>query len=90
MVRDFTDDVCTFIDTHEDMELTNYSGIIENCGIKLGIVDVSKLDVSDLDAQCVLALIVGNIRADRFCEGALLDSFNNGCILRWLERLEQF
>ena len=35
-----------------------------------------------------MALIVGAIRADRFCEGALLSFFNNGCIIKRLERLE--
>ena len=44
-------------------------------------------DVSNLNAQCVLALIMGAVRAERFCDGALLDSFKSGCILKWLERL---
>jgi len=44
-------------------------------------------DVSDLNAQCVLALIMGAVRAERFCDGALLDFFKSGCILKWLERL---
>jgi len=36
----------------------------------------------------VLALLMSVVRADRFCEGVLYEFFKNGCILRWLERLE--
>ena len=32
-------------------------------------------DEMSLDAQCILALIMGAIRVDRFCEGALLSFF---------------
>ena len=45
--------------------------------------------VDDLDAQCVLALILGAIRADRFYSGIFLHFLKCGAILRWLERLEE-
>ncbi|WP_373738269.1 DUF6508 domain-containing protein [Jeotgalibaca porci] len=45
-------------------------------------------DVSSLNAQCVLALLMGAVRAERFCDGALLDFFKSGYILKWLERLQ--
>lgn len=45
-------------------------------------------DVSDLNAQCVLAFIKGAVRAERFCDGALLDFLKSGCMLKWLERLK--
>jgi hypothetical protein len=44
-------------------------------------------DADKLDAQCVLALIMAAIRADRFSEGALLTFFEDCTILRWLKRL---
>jgi hypothetical protein len=50
---------------------------------------MEKADVSDLNAQCVLSLVMGAIRAERFCDGALLDFFESGCILKWLERLNE-
>ena len=46
-------------------------------------------DVSEMDAKSVIALLIGAVRADRFCEGALFGFFKNGCILRWLSRLEE-
>ena len=46
-------------------------------------------DVSSLDAQCVMALVMGVIRADRFFEGTLLDFLKDGSICKWLRRLDE-
>ncbi|MBQ7614370.1 MAG: hypothetical protein IJU77_04950 [Butyrivibrio sp.] len=46
-------------------------------------------DVSKLDTQAVLALLLGAIRAERFCDGALLGLLESGAILRWLKRLQE-
>lgn len=45
-------------------------------------------DILNLNAQCVFALIMGAVRAGRFCDGALLDFFESGSVLKWLERLK--
>ena len=45
-------------------------------------------DEMSLDVQCILALIMGAIRVDRFCEGALLSFFEDGYIVKWLKRLK--
>jgi hypothetical protein len=50
---------------------------------------MSEADVSGADVTCVLALLVGAVRAERFCDGALLRFFREGCIRRWLERLKE-
>lgn len=42
-----------------------------------------------MDGQCVTALIVAVIRADRFSEGTLLNSFKEGYITKWLKRLKE-
>ena len=47
-----------------------------------------KAEVDHLDAQCIIALILGAIRADRFSEGTLLAFLKDGTIVRWLERLK--
>ena len=52
------------------------------------IIIIKNTDISKLNTQCVLALLMSVVRADRFCEGVLYEFFKNGCILRWLERLE--
>ena len=50
---------------------------------------MSEADVSSLDGQCIMALIMGAVRAERFCDGALLRFFREGCIRKWLERLKE-
>ena len=45
--------------------------------------------VEDLDARCVCALLVGAVRAERFCDGALLSFFKDGSVRCWLNRLKE-
>ena len=45
-------------------------------------------DAKVLDPQCLTALIMGIIRADRFNDGVLLEFFRTGKILEWLEMIE--
>lgn len=49
---------------------------------------MAKTEVDNLDAKCVVALIYGAIRAERFCDGAILAFLKDGTIVRWLERLK--
>ena len=42
-----------------------------------------------LDAECILALLLGAVRADRFSDGALLSFIRNGSIEKWLLRLKE-
>lgn len=87
MVNNFIDDVYTFEESNKDMELTCYEDILKDNGLEWDSESMKNADVSNLNAQCVLALIMGAVRAERFCDGALLDFFKSGCILKWLERL---
>ena len=89
MVRDFTDDVYSFVETHEEMGLNHYSDILKANGIKWGTDSMSTAVVENLDAKCVLTMILGAVRAERFCDGALLGFFENGSVARWLERLKE-
>ena len=88
MVHRFIDDVYDFSDNNKDFELTRYGEILERNGLEWGSKSMSEADVSSLDAQCVMALIMGAVRAERFCDGALLGFFKDGSIRRWLERLK--
>ena len=88
MVHRFIDDVYDFSDNNKDLELTRYGEILERNGLEWGSKSMSEADVSSLDAQCVMALIMGAVRAERFCDGALLGFFKDGSIRRWLERLK--
>lgn len=46
-------------------------------------------DVSAADGRCVMAMLMGAVRAERFCDGALLSMFKKNSIQRWLERLKE-
>lgn len=83
-VNNFVHDVYAFERANKYMELTNYRDIL-----KKNNIDVKNVDVSSLDEQCVMALLIGVLRADRFGEGTLLKFFKNGSILKWLERLAE-
>lgn len=70
------------------MGLNRYQDILKKNDLEFDVKSIISVDVSDLNAQCVLALIMRGIRADRFSEGTLLEFLNNGCILIWLKRLD--
>ncbi|WP_416806981.1 DUF6508 domain-containing protein [Bacillus safensis] len=87
-VRHFIEDVYTFAEQHQELELTRYREILKENGIEGGTNDMENVDISNLNAQCVLALIMGVVRAERFCEGAVFNFFKSGRMLKCLERLD--
>ena len=89
IVHHFIKDVYDFEEKNKDFELTRYGEILEKNGLEWGSKSMSEADVSSLDGQCVMALIMGAIRAERFCDGALLGLFKDGSIKKWLERLKE-
>jgi len=68
------------------MNLTRYGDILKDNGIEWDTESMKNADVSISNVQCIGA-IMGAVRAERFCNGALLDFFKSGYILKWLERL---
>ena len=90
IVHNFIDDVYVFEERNKDMELTRYGDILKDYDIEWDIESMKNADVSIVSVQCVLALIMGAVRAERFCDGALLEFFKNGYILKWLERLKAY
>jgi len=88
-VRELEHAVYEFDKKNPDMELHNYGAILEANGIEWGTRSMEAANVSNMDAQVVLALLLGAIRAERFCDGALLGFLESGAILRWLKRLQE-
>lgn len=89
LIHHFIDDVYKFNDDNKDFRLNRYGEILEQNGLEWSAKSMSQADVSQLDARCVMALIIGAIRAERFCDGALLGFFEDGSIRKWLERLKE-
>ena len=85
MVDRFVANVYALVDEYPEWTLTSYGKILE----QNGITSMRDAIVDDLDAQCIGALLVGAVRAERFCDGALMSFFKNGSITRWLKRLKE-
>ena len=89
VIREFEDAVYAFEEEHPEFQLNHYSDLLLLDGIHWEINSMSKADVSQMRGQMVMALIIGAIRAERFCTGALNKFYELGCIQRWLQRLAE-
>ena len=85
-IDEFASAVREFIDTHPEMNLNHFKDILNTNNIDT--MKIKEIDVSVLDGQCVCAMIVANVLAEKFCEGAILDSCKDGSFLKWLNYLK--
>ena len=88
-VKELERAVYRFADNHKEYELNRYADILKSSGIEWQQKSMSEADVSNADAQLIMALLIGALRAERFCEGAMLSFCEDGSILRWLNRLKE-
>ena len=89
-IKDFIIAVYRFVDSPEGLYLRHYQEVLAKSGIKWNSAEsVKNADVSSLDGKTVMALILSVLRADRFCEGALLEFLQKGIIEKWLVRLKE-
>ena len=88
-VADVEQAIYDFVDEYPEYELTHYYDILERNGLEWDSQAMSGADVSELDGQAVMALLLGAVRAERFCDGALLGFFGDGSMRRWLLRLKE-
>ena len=88
-VTDLENAIYRFIDEHKEMKLTRYGDILGEAKIQWGADSMRAVDVSTLDGKTVMALLVGAIRAERFCDGALLGFCKDGSVAKWLKRLKE-
>lgn len=80
-------EIYSFEKDHPEYGLNRYDQILEKNKIDWDGKAMADADVTHLDGQGVMALLMAAIRAERFCDGALLRFFEMGCIQRWLKRL---
>ena len=88
LVSLFRDDFHQFSKNHPEFMLTHYGETLEKNGLKWNVDEMRSVDLDKLDEQCIIALIMGAIRAERFCDGALLGFLNDGYLSSWLKRLK--
>lgn len=68
-------------------EFLPYSEVLDSHGIKWSHDDLCRVNADQMDGECLVALIVASVRAEKFCDGAVLRFLEEGCIQRWLKRL---
>lgn len=88
-VRNFLGDVMAFVDGHKEMRLSNYYDILEDLGIEMSTEAMAEADAESLDGRALMALIVASMRGERFCDGFLLHLLDEGCVVKWLKRLDE-
>jgi len=88
-VVSFQNDFYLFHKENPQLDLGNYKEILENNGLSWNREVMKAADESKLDEQCLLALIMGAIRAERFSNGALRSFLQDGSIVKWLTRLAE-
>lgn len=89
VVKGLIGEVCRFVERHPEYGLNRYHQILEKHNIRCKLQEMANADVSMMDGQGVMTLILAAIRAERFCDGALLTYLKKGCIKKWLGRLEE-
>ena len=88
-VRELEHAIYKFDEKNPDMGLHNYGEILEKNGIRWETRSMEAVDVSKFDGEVIVALLLGAVRAERFCDGALMSFLESGAVLRWLERLQE-
>ena len=88
-VKKLADDIYKFAKESNEIVPSKYAEILQANGIEWGYDSMMKADASVLDAQCILALLIASLRAERFCDGALLGFIKSGAVTRWLKRLQE-
>ena len=88
-VNKLADDIYKFAKESNEIVPSKYAEFLQANGIEWNSDSMMKADASELDAQCILALLIASLRAERFCDGALLGFIESGAVIRWLKRLQE-
>ena len=89
VVNELIDAVYKFEDENPEYELTKYGELLKERGLEWGQRSMENADVSNMDAQGIMALLMGMVRAERFCDGAIMGMIKSGAVKKWLMRLQE-
>ena len=89
VVNELIDAVYKFEDENPEYELTKYGKLLKGRGLEWGQRSMENADVSNMDAQGIMALLMGMVRAERFCDGAIMGMIKSGAVKKWLMRLQE-
>ena len=79
------------VEEQDDMELHTYGDILTRKGFDT-FQAMAAADVSSLDADCILAMMLSAARCDELGDGNYCYSYlrDSGALVKWLKRLEEF
>lgn len=80
--------VYNFNEKNPDYNLYNYNEVLEQNGYKELMFD--KIDVSNMDDKCLMALFMALVRGERFCDGLIMKMLEAGIVQKWIKRLKEF
>ncbi|MBO4368528.1 MAG: hypothetical protein J5803_00275 [Desulfovibrio sp.] len=86
---DVIKEIYAIVEANPDMELKDYEWVLKQKGIPMSGDSFKDTDVSKLDGQAVMAMLVCIVRTDRFIEGLLLEYLENGKFAEWIGRLKE-
>ena len=84
----YSQTITRFISEMDAFMVRNYREVLNRNHLQWG-TEMGSADVSGFDAEDVLALLTGAIRAERFCDGAFASFARSGAVDRWLRRLKE-
>lgn len=88
LANDFKNDFLAFCEENPKYDYMNHEAILDKN--KIGsIEDISDKQIEKADAKCMIALITGAIRAERFCAGTFLKFIKSGLCGKCLDRLSE-
>lgn len=89
VVEELIRQVYAFQEENSEYELTNYGELLKERGLEWRSRSLENADVSSMDAQGIMAMLMGIVRGERFCDGAVMSACKSGAVVRWLERLKE-
>lgn len=72
-----------------EYELKKYGELLKGRDLEWGQRSMENADVSNMDAQGIMALLMGMVRSERFCDGAIMGMIKSGAVKKWIMRLRE-
>lgn len=87
-VREFIRELYNFAKNNNQYDMYNYKEVLEQKGI-IDYKEMQECDIDAVDAQTILCMMMGVVRADRFSEGTLMSYLQDGYFDKWLKKLQK-
>ena len=89
VVYDLEQELHSFLTEHPELKPFDYREVLSTAKIKTDKHSIRSLDVSSLDGNVILGLIIHTFHRERMFAGTLLECFQEGYMEKWLMRLQK-